>query len=169
MKRFSINQLLVVYGCCAVLASALVIAGCGGDDDGSRAQGAAQATAKPTVTTSSRSKAEYVRIANKICKKDDATRGSEIAAYLSKKEGDQATGTAAVLGAFRAVILPKIPGRIEKLRALGAPEGDEKQIERFLVSLQDLHNAPAGRLPKELRRSADLGHAYGLHRCTYLL
>ena len=67
------------------------------------------------------------------------------------------------------MVTPKIPARIEQIRALGAPEGDEQQVEEFLVSLQDIVNAPQSRFAQVLRHSTELAQGYGLQKCAYLL
>jgi len=173
MKKF-----LIVFVSFGIVASFLAGTGCGGDDGDTsatagaagsgRGDGAAEVT-ETTVTTSSRSKREFVQLANGICKRADANRVQEILQYAQEHQDEAGGVSGEELGieAFRAVAVPKIPARVEQLRALGAPEGDEQRVEVFLVSLSRIADAPPRLLLRELQRSSELARAYGIDRCAY--
>jgi hypothetical protein len=139
----------------------LALAGCGGGDENSTG------TTASTGTTSSRSKAEFVKLANGICKRADLYRTPEIGEYVRDHENEDKSQTASIMAAFRAVVLTKISGEIEEIRALGVPKRDEQQVEEILSSLERAVAAPGNLTLKELHRSAELARSYGLDECTY--
>jgi len=72
-------------------------------------------------------------------------------------------------------LLPGIESQIKKIWALGAPRGDEEQVEKFLDTLQEKIDAVrklpsiASRFPvdRTLKPAGDLARAYGLDYCGY--
>ena len=70
------------------------------------------------------------------------------------------------------VIVPRIQNEITAIRALGAPEGDEKEVEAILRATEDgvreIKRDPEGIVdgpPAGLRRAGDLATRYGSQEC----
>lgn len=100
-----------------ILATGLLAAGCGGDDE--------------TETAAPLSKSEFVVQADAICaagNKEIDQAFSELSQDSSQAEFDQVV---------TETVIPSISGQIDDLRALGAPEGDEDQINAALDSAQE--------------------------------
>jgi hypothetical protein len=149
----------------AALAVTVALASCGGDSsDASGDEGSASTDV--TVTTSSYSKAEYIKLANKICDRERARIVSEIGDYLSEHEGEK-TYEQLAEDAAEAVAVPVIAGKIEELEALGAPPGDEKKIEAFLVAMWEAVDTSDGFKGNDFKRSADMARTYGIDECAY--
>lgn len=148
----------------SLLVSSLiaVAGGCGGGGGDSTS-----GTTGTTVTTSSRSRTEFVKLANGICKRARVHLIYELGEYLKRHEGE-GKKKLTVPDAFRVVAIPKFPGQIEEIRSLGAPKGDEQQVEAFLAAMQKTVDAPSKLTFKELRREGQLARTYGLVDCAYV-
>lgn len=158
MKTTTIN--LLSYPT-ALLLAAVAFAGCGGGGDNT------ESATGTTVTTSSRSKAEFVALANGICKRTRANLNLEMGEYLKEHEGDPGKKKT-IPDAFRVVGIRKFPAQIEEIRSLGAPKGNEQQVEAFLAAMQKVVDAPRQSTFRELIRSAALARKYGLDDCAYV-
>lgn len=182
----------------ASLTTALLIAmiafGCGGGDENSSdsdaSNGSSQSAAggpnggpagveegsdasRDTITTSSLSKAQFVKRANALCTRAREERLEAMNAYgeqnadLSQEER--------LVGVIKEVFLPTMEAQLAELRALGAPRGDRKQVERIIVayeqSLDDIaelegaESTPA--INRDLNQAGALARKYGLRECTY--
>lgn len=107
-----------------VLAFAAVAAGCGGDEG------------DETITTSSLGKKEFVKQVNAICAKREKEVLDGWEPYFKAHEDDDVPKGVLWANAQKAVMLPPVEAEIEEIRELGAPRGDEDQIEALLVSMQ---------------------------------
>ncbi|HET8863445.1 MAG TPA: hypothetical protein VFM94_09370 [Solirubrobacterales bacterium] len=114
-----------------ILAVAAVFAGCGGSDDDS---GDGGSSGGPTVTTSSLSQEEYVKQASAACEKIRKPLLKEVNAYLVKNDSKKVKEGVLVANMSKAVLLPTIEAEIEAVRKLGAPDGDEEEIESILAA-----------------------------------
>lgn len=142
----------------AALATGLIAAGCGGDDDESSDSG----TEATTLT-----KAEFITEADAIC----AQGNQEIdqAFQTLSKDPSQAQFDEVVT----VTVIPSIQGQIDDIRALGAPEGDEDQISAALDSAQEatdkveedpsILNDPQGEDP--YTEAEKLLREYGITKC----
>jgi hypothetical protein len=146
----------------ALAALALVIAGCGDSDDST------------TDSTASLTKAEFVKQGNAICaagnKELDEGFGefAEENNLSQKKEPTQEQFEEVA----EDVLIPGISNQIDKLRALGTPEGDEGEVDQILTGAEEAleeieddpalaseeDNGPFGDVNKEARE-------YGLTTC----
>jgi hypothetical protein len=111
------KRVLVV--CLALALLALVGAGCGGDDD-----------------TSSVTKAQLLKKGDAICKKasDEQLAGLQKAIEKNPKlEKDKALQEEAIV----TYGLAPISDAAEELAALGAPEGDEEEVEEIITGMED--------------------------------
>jgi hypothetical protein len=146
----------------ALLASA-ALAACGGGDDNAGASGSDQ-----TVTTSSHSKAEFVKLANRICDRDRTQLATKLGVYLQQHENEGKSERELAGDAMAAVLLPVLAVQVEEIRALGAPSGDEKTVEELLAALQAAVDKGNALDPEDLRPSAKLARAYGVSSCAYI-
>ncbi|HKP88601.1 MAG TPA: hypothetical protein VJT75_01385 [Thermoleophilaceae bacterium] len=105
------------------LGLALTAASCGDDDNKSDDSG-----------SSSISKAEFVKKGNAICAKGN----KEIDAQGEKMFGDQKQKPSdADLKKFsEEVLIPSVQKQVDGLRALGAPAGDEDEVNAILDAAQ---------------------------------
>jgi hypothetical protein len=147
----------------AALALALLLPGCGGGDEGATASGGVITTA-PSLT-----KAEYMKRVKVICTDifSEITRKYE-AFYEAEKrtaaELDQKAGE---------VFTPNVVKLEERLKALGAPPGQEQKIEKIIVALQagieraeeDVRTTRGAYGEFAFERAYDLMLAYGLEGC----
>lgn len=161
---------LIMLLICAVAVGALV-AGCGGDD------GSASSGSGATVTTSSLSKDEFVKQASAACTRARKNITNESLGYLQQHEakGDSRADEAASFASMvKVVILPIIENEIAEIEKLGAPSGDEDEIEAFLASEQKGMDEVAKlsrivsrfQLERYFAPSAKIGRAYGLEACV---
>lgn len=112
----------------AVLALAAIGAGCGSSDDSTE-------TAEETVVLS---KAEFIEQGDQICK--EAEEGSEAEAEEFAEENDFVLENASeeqLEEAVAEVLVPALDRQVEEIDALGAPEGDEEEVEAIVVALED--------------------------------
>jgi hypothetical protein len=111
----------VVLGTLAAVA--MLIAGCGGGGGD---------------TTEALTKAEFIKQGDAICKKGNLASETEVEEF-AKKNGfkleepskDQAEEV------VTEVLVPNLQRQAEELDALGAPKGDEAEIDALIVSLEE--------------------------------
>jgi hypothetical protein len=144
----------------AMLVGALaiaIVAGCGGgDDDGD---------------SGSLTKAEFIKQADAICANGDKTISADFEDFAEEKgikdEPDKAQQEEAIV----EVVAPAVQEQADEIKALGAPDGDEKQIEAMLTAVEegveDLEENPSqlteGKNP--LAKGSKLARDYGLEKC----
>jgi hypothetical protein len=103
----------------AVLALGVIVAGCGssGDDDSS---------------TASLTKTEWIAKADAICQ-----QGNQEINQAAHQTFDNQKPTAAEVQQFATgTALPSTQTQVDKIRALGAPSGDEDQVNKILDTVQ---------------------------------
>ena len=139
----------------AALIALLVIAGCGGGDD-----------------SSSLTKAEFTKQVNAGCKEHKKEREKlfkEVSATIDPSEvtrKDQET-------LISDVLLPPYEKDIENIQSLGAPEGDEQQVEDIVKamekSVEDVEAKPliALRNTTQFAEASELQKKYGLDDCAF--
>jgi hypothetical protein len=112
----------------SVLAAALIAAGCGGGDDNS------------DTTTTSLTKAAWIAKADAICQQGN----QEIEQAAKQQFGNQQPTAAEVQDFGTGTALPATQTQVDKIRALGAPSGDEDQVNKLLDTVQaDIDKAKA--------------------------
>jgi hypothetical protein len=113
-----------------MLVAVLALAGCGGSgDDGDKG------VATTTTSTGPLTKEQFIVAADKICK---ATSDKISKAATDLREAAQKTGTIPVQQVSRFLTrtsLPAYDAMLDELRALDAPQGDEKAIDGLIASL----------------------------------
>ena len=140
----------------------VALGGCGGGDDESSSTPDSNATA--TVTTSSLNKAQFVRKANAICSTDLNGLLGLIRKAISKGQGLQQVEKA---------LDPIVEDWITEIEALGAPEGEEAEVEDFLRQLQADAQKSSGKpstnieqLAKNFKKSGEAARDVGLEACA---
>jgi hypothetical protein len=139
-----------------VVATAALVAGCGGGD----------------ASTSSVTKAQFIRQADKVC--EHADQRQEI---LSRKFSIEGTSNnpskAEQIRILRAVGLQPLKVEGEELSELGAPEGDEEQVDELVSSFEEAFAEAAAEPLSMLQepngpyaQASKLAAAYGLKACV---
>lgn len=150
----------------ALLAAAIV--GCGGSSsDGGGSSGSDQ-----TVTTSSLTKAQYIKKASAICTESQQSRQQQYLLYAEQHSGEEEEELLAHM--IPAVVIPGLEKRDAELRELGAPAGEEAQVEEVLDALYRIieiaKGLNGGPPTTEYQRSSDealkVTKKYGLAVCN---
>jgi len=141
-----------------LVALAALVAGCGGGGD----------TTDETVTLT---KAEFIKQGDAICKEANEENEAEAEEFAeengftlekaSKEQLEEAVGE---------VLVPSLNRQTEELDALGAPEGDEDEVEAIIVSVEDaadeIEDDPGLVFEeKTLEKPNKLAKAYGFKVC----
>jgi NhaP-type Na+/H+ and K+/H+ antiporter len=143
-------KLYAILAATALLAVGVLAAGCGGSDDDS--------------TTSSLTKSEWIAKADAICQ-----AGNQRDEQAAEQLFGNGKPTAAELQQFvTETAIPDTQRQIDELRALGAPSGDEDQVNKILDTVQaDIDQAKAaGDINDQTFADANaLAKQYGLQVC----
>jgi hypothetical protein len=147
------------------MAVTIGASGCGGGSDGGE------------ISTSSLSKAEFIKRADAICAKGQQQVERNFGAYAKKTNLNvqQVTKNPTkqqVDGLVHSVLLPAIKQEVTQIRALGAPRGDEDKIEAMLAAVEEGIET-AEDLPRTVLEKTDvafgvssrLAKEYGLVAC----
>jgi hypothetical protein len=140
----------------ALVALAAIVAGCGGDD---------------SETTETLTKVEFIKQGDQIC--EEANEQSETEAEEFAEENDfklEKASDEQLEEAVAEILVPSLNQQIEDLEALGAPEGDEEQVEEIIVSLEDaageIEDDPGIVFEGEvLKEPSELAEDYGFKVC----
>jgi outer membrane murein-binding lipoprotein Lpp len=107
-----------------VLAIGLIVAGCGSSDD--------------SDSTSSLTKAQFIKQADAICEEESDAIEAETKAYaeengipIDKEPSDEVKEDLVT-----EVIVPNVEGQAEKIAALGAPSGDEDRVDEIIEGIE---------------------------------
>jgi len=119
-----VSKLLTAAVAAAVLAA--LVAGCGSGDE----------TTDETVTLT---KVEFIKQGDAICKagNKEIEEGFEEFAEENDLPDNGEPSNEQSVEIVETVILPSIQQQGEGIRELGAPEGDEEQVDELLTSLED--------------------------------
>jgi uncharacterized lipoprotein YajG len=128
MKRPMICGLALM----AVLVAGVCVAGCGSSNS-------------TTETTATITKAEFVAKGNAVCVKGEKAQEAEINAYIKKHGLEKQKPTKAQNAELvETVLAPNIQSQIDGVKALGAPSGEEQQVNSALeLSQQTLEKIEA--------------------------
>lgn len=127
----------------ATAAAAMIAVGCGSDDDAT--SGSAEGD------SSSLSKETFVKRASAACSRPRESSLERVAAYQAQHRPDGLPKAELNRRAFRAGLLLTIEAEVAALRKLGAPAGDEEEIEAIITALQ----AALGEAKEGNRKSFD--------------
>lgn len=147
----------------AALAVVMVAAGCGGGGE---------ASVDATLTTSSLSKAQFIKKTDDICYGGKDAMLGELTAY--KKAHPNLPRSNPGIEAVEEILVPSVEGQLVKLRELGAPQGDVPQVEEMWVglesSLQEIEEKGLSASPairKAFLPNGERIYDYGMHGCAY--
>jgi hypothetical protein len=144
----------------ALFAAACLGVGCGGEEDEG---GFSPVVAEPL------SKVEFVRQADEICVATES-RIEAAADDLVTQKKDPAPAEVERIAVD--IVIPALRSEVSAIEALGAPEGDEEDVEEILAATEEgiaaIEADPQGLLdgpPAALRRAGTLSRAYGAQEC----
>jgi len=169
------KKTLIILNLLTVGVMLLFATGCGGGNESAGGQSTTAetkdasesvGTIDTTVTASPRSKSEFLQLANGLCRRATANQLTEVLQYAKEHEDEGLPEAELGVKAYRNAVAPKLPARIEEIRALGAPKGYEKQVETVLDSIVRVLNAPDRSMFRELHRSSKVALRYGLGQCS---
>jgi uncharacterized protein with von Willebrand factor type A (vWA) domain len=153
-----VSKLIAVLAAAAAIL--VIVAGCGGGSDSSS-------------DSSSVTKAQFIKQANAICEKGTEENEAEFEEFAEEKglsEKEEPT-KAQQEEAITEIVAPGVQKQIEEIDALGAPEGDEKQVEAIVTSVEEgveeIEENPSSLIKGEnpLGRGSKLAKEYGLKAC----
>jgi hypothetical protein len=143
--------------CTAPVLVALAAAGCGSSSSSDTSS---------TTSTTAITKTEFLARANAVC-----AAGNKVTDTAGAKLGNNPT-QAQVTAVAKTVFVPSIQGQINRIRALGAPSGDEATVTHMLNLAQaDLNKVKADPTllfgkTDQFTNFAKIAHPYGLTRCA---
>lgn len=165
--------------CAFSLVVALLGTGCGGGSDSSSdttSSGPSNAVAAAAaIEPSSISKQEFIEKADEICSKESEEFLPLILNYIAKHENEKGRTQGEITqDGVEKLIVPKFQSQIDQIKELGAPEGDEKEIEAFLRAMQtatwNLEKRNELNLSTDIDRefatAGELAIDYGLQSCA---
>ena len=156
------KRAIALLAAAAVLA--LIAAGCGGSDEGTT----------DTSTTPALTKAEFIKQANEICGRTNKQFEDEFERFAEKEATSQSQqlNRSQLRKAAETLFIPIIGQQLEEIRALGAPQGDEQQVDKILSSaekaLEEARQDPTVLFVEDAGPFVEankLATAYGLDKC----
>lgn len=143
------------------MAIALVaVAGCGSDDDNGGEE-----------TQATLTKVEFIEQGDEICTKAEEGSETEAEEFAEENGFDLEKATDEELEeAIATVLVPALNQQAEEIDALGAPEGDEEQIDAIVVALEngtaEVEDDPGLVLDgAPLKEASQLASDYGFKVC----
>lgn len=114
----------------AVLAIAVSVSGCG-----------SSSSSTTTETTAAISKAEFIAKGNALCVKGQKAQNAGFDAYVKTHGLENKKPTKSQTAEIVETILaPNVQGQIDAVKALGAPSGEEQQVNSALEAAQQALN-----------------------------
>lgn len=176
-----------------LLLAVVLIAGCGGSggDGGSTSaeggsgsassEGSAEGSggeggSGTEVTTSSLSKAQFVKQGNLACSREKEELTKRVAGYPGAGNTEGKSKEEIYAEEVRALLIPTFEGEIQRLQELGAPAGEQQQIEALLAAKQKATEEVAAQkslgsiydVARYFATSNQLMIGYGLNICTII-
>jgi hypothetical protein len=168
----------------AVLALALVAAGCGGGGDSTGSSSTADTGSSSSESSTESSdesesssggaaptKAAFIKEADKICSTADAKLSQEVVNF-AKEEGisiEDEPGKDDQTKIYENIVLPNVHKQAEDLEALTPPAGDEDTVEDITSTLTDevesAEDDPGNIDEDTLQEASKKAKAYGLQTC----
>src|SRR5262249_31013499 len=116
----------------------LIAAGCGSSDN-----------TETTATTAALTKAQFLKQGNAICAEGNKEINKNFEAFFKKTnlKKNEEPSKAQKEEAAETILIPAIRKDVEGIKALGAPEGEEEQVEEIIdaaeEALETLESEPA--------------------------
>jgi hypothetical protein len=142
----------------ALVALAALVAGCGGGGD----------TTDESVTLT---KTEFIKQGDAICKQGNDASEKEAEEFAEDNDFKLEKASKEQLEeAVSEVLVPNLERQTEELDALGAPKGDEEEVEAIVTSLEDatgeVEDDPGSVFEGDvLKKPSKLAEAYGFKVC----
>jgi hypothetical protein len=145
-----------------VLLLAAAASGCGGGEDEPE---------YPAGVSQPQSKVEFLREADRICFSSESRIEAAADDLLSAPgRPDPAEVERVALG----IAVPALEAEVQAIRSLGAPAGDEREVEAILAATErgiaEIEADPrslAKRRPPGLRQAQRLAERYGARQCGF--
>jgi hypothetical protein len=120
-----LSKRLLVF-CVGLLALGLLVAGCGSSADSSE------------ENTSSLTKAQFIKQADAVCEKAGDEIEGEVEAFAEENEipTDKEPSDEVKEEIVTEVIVPNIEEQAEGIAALGAPSGEEEQVDQIVEGIE---------------------------------
>lgn len=162
-----------------ILVAALVAAGCGGGDRGEATAEGGSTVANQSVTGDENaapiSKAAFLKKGDAVCAEGREKISAAAGPVLAAKPGEREDLEIKLVG---EVLVPAIQTDVDDLRALGAPPGDEEEvnaiiaeIEKVLATAEEEPEAfvvpedPSVKRPDQWRPADKRAEEYGFKEC----
>jgi hypothetical protein len=143
---------------------ALPVAACGEKDE----------SGAISTTTTSLTKAQFLREADKICKQSDDKIERASKQFFADAPPNKEAPPAEIEKFGEQTVFPTIQDEIDRIRGLGAPAGDEEQVNAILSAAedgldkleQDASQLAKGGTASAFEQAQKLSGAYGLDQCA---
>lgn len=123
------KPLIGLLAACAAIA--MIVGGCGGGDDNTDSTAGTDSTEL--------TKAQFVKQGNAICAKANEELNQEVEKFF-KESGlgeKQSPSTAELKEITEDFVTPLVGRQVEEIRELGAPAGEEEQVEKVLAAVEE--------------------------------
>jgi hypothetical protein len=150
-------KLITVLTATAALAAGALLAGCGGGGDDNSTTAASTDTSGQTIT-----KADFLQQGNQICKEANDQLNQQ-------PQPNQNSSQAEVDDFVTNTVVPNVQNQLDQIKALGAPAGDEDQVNKILgdaqAALDKLKSDPSSISGDSFAQANQEANAYGLTEC----
>jgi hypothetical protein len=146
------------------LILALAVTACGEKDE----------SAATSTTTTSLTKEQWLREADKICKQSDDKIERASNQFFADARAGKEPPPSEVAKFGKQTVFPTIQDEIDRIRSLGAPAGDEGQVNAILDATQegldkleqDPEQLAKGGTASAFEQAKKLAGDYGLDECA---
>lgn len=149
----------------AALAVALLVAGCGGSDSDAE-------SIDTNLTTSSLSKAQFIKQADAICYRGKEQQLAQVQVYLREHKNLPRSNPG--VEAVQTILVPSVEDQLAELRELGAPAGEANKIEamwngleRSIKLIDEEGISASAALRRAYLPNGQRIFAYGVRGCAY--
>jgi hypothetical protein len=160
----------------ALLAMAVIVAGCGGGDDStgsSTADTTGSSTSESSDSGGAPTKAAFIKEADEVCSKAETELSEEIVAYAEDNgidlEKEEEPSKDQQVEIYEQIVLPNIARQAEELEALTPPAGEEDTVEDITSTLtsevEEAEEDPSNLDSGTLEGASKKAQAYGLTSC----
>ena len=139
----------------------VLVAGCGGGEE--------DPDQFSPVDTEPLSKVEFLRQADEICHSTEARIEAAADDLVTDRDEPEPSEVERIA---LSLVVPALESEVRAIRALGPPEGDEREVEEILLATERgiaaIERDPRGLLdgvPAPLRSAQGLAEAYGSQQC----
>lgn len=163
----------------ATIALVVLMVGCGGGSPGSSGgqQGGDETEsgepAGAPIATSSLGKEEFLEQANLACQRQKKGLIDRMSNYVKQHHAEARSEGVLIADLAKVVLVPSVEREIAAVRRLGAPEGDEEEIEAILAAqekgVEEVKNLRQAKSLEEVEdhfiKATKLYEEYGFTAC----